>query len=237
MWQPHILVVDDDRRLRELIRKYLADQGVLVSTASDAADAAAKLEAARFDLMVLDVMMPGEDGIAFTKRLRGLREQRRMPILLLTARTESRDRISGLEAGSDDYLPKPFEPRELYLRIQAILRRGAEEQKAREIWLGRWLYSQERGELRDGDELVRLTEVEASLLKVLAMAPAETISREELVERANVPINDRTVDVQVTRLRRKIEPNPKQPRYLVTVRGEGYMLLPERGKANEGASA
>ncbi|HVY12762.1 MAG TPA: response regulator [Alphaproteobacteria bacterium] len=231
-WQPHILVVDDDKRLRDLLRKYLMDQGYLVSTAPHPQDAAPKLEAVQFDLMVLDVMMPGEDGFSFTRRLRQDRRFKNLPILLLTARGESSDRISGLETGSDDYLVKPFEPRELQLRIQAILRRAPKEEEAREIWIGRWLYDAGRGELRDETDVLRLTDVEAGLLKVLADAPFETISREELVKRSALPVNDRTVDVQVTRLRRKIEPDPKQPRYLVTVRGEGYRLLPEREKIN-----
>jgi two-component system phosphate regulon response regulator OmpR len=233
MWQPHILVVDDDRRLRDLLRKYLMDQNVMVSTATDAADAEAKLEAAQFDLMVLDVMMPGEDGYAFTKRLRGERKTRDLPILLLTARAESDDRINGLEAGSDDYLVKPFEPRELQLRINAILRRRPAATGQKEVWIGRWQYDASRNELRDETDVVRLTDVEASLMKVFAEYPGEAISREQLVERSALPINDRTVDVQVTRLRRKIEPDPKQPRYLVTVRGEGYMLLPEREAMRE----
>jgi two-component system phosphate regulon response regulator OmpR len=229
-WQPHILVVDDDKRLRDLLRKYLMDQGYLVSSATSAADAYPKLQAVLFDLVVLDVMMPGEDGFGFTKRLRQERGFKNLPILLLTAKAESGDRISGLEAGSDDYLVKPFEPRELQLRIEAILRRVPKEKTAPDIWIGRWLYDVERGELRDETDILRLTDVEASLLKILADAPGETVSREELVKRSTLPVNDRTVDVQVTRLRRKIEPDPKQPRYLVTVRGEGYRLLPEREK-------
>lgn len=230
MWQPHILVVDDDKRLRELLRKTLMEQNLMVSTASDAQDAEAKLATCAFDLMVLDVMMPGEDGMAFTRRLREKRETRQLPILLLTARAESGDRIEGLEAGSDDYLVKPFEPRELLLRIQAILRRRPADNTSKAIWLGRWLYDGARGELRDETEVVRLTDVEASLMKVFSQYVGESISREQLVERSSLPINDRTVDVQVTRLRRKIEPDPKQPRYLITVRGEGYRLMPEREK-------
>lgn len=230
MWQPHILVVDDDKRLRELLRKTLMEQNVMVSTAADARDAEAKLATCAFDLMVLDVMMPGEDGMAFTRRLREKRDTRQLPILLLTARAESSDRIEGLEAGSDDYLVKPFEPRELQLRIQAILRRRPTETSNKDIWLGRWLYDGERNELRDDTEVVRLTDVEASLMKVFSQYVGESISREQLVERSSLPINDRTVDVQVTRLRRKIEPDPKQPRYLITVRGEGYRLMPEREK-------
>jgi two-component system, OmpR family, phosphate regulon response regulator OmpR len=228
-WQPHILVVDDDKRLRELLRKYLVDHGYLVSTAHDAADAAQKLETIDVNLIVLDVMMPGEDGFSFTKKIRVHKRLKNTPVLLLTARGEKEDRISGLEAGSDDYLIKPFEPRELVLRVNAILRRVPKEKDGqKEIWIGRWQFDVERGELRDNGNTQRLTDVEASLLKVLARTPGETISREDMALRSTLPINDRTIDVQVTRLRRKIEPDPKQPRYLVTVRGGGYMLLPER---------
>lgn len=228
-FQPHILVVDDDRRLRDLLRKYLAEQGYLVTTAQDSKDACAKLDTVSVDLMVLDVMMPGENGFSFTKRLREDRALRNLPILLLTAKGEKEDRISGLEAGSDDYLVKPFEPRELLLRIQAILRRiPSDNGDKKEIWFGKWRYDTDRGEIRNETQTIKLTDVEAGLLNVLATAPGEIISREALVERSKMPINDRTVDVQVTRLRRKMEQDPKQPRYLVTVRGEGYMLLPER---------
>ncbi len=230
-WQPHILVVDDDKRLRELLRKYLVDHGYLVTTAHDAADAAQKLQTIKVNLMVVDVMMPGEDGFAFTKKIRSHKELKDLPILLLTARGEKEDRISGLEAGSDDYLVKPFEPKELVLRVGAILRRAPKEKDGqKEIWIGHWQFDVERGELRGDGNIQRLTDVETSLLKVLAKAPGETISREDMAVRSTLPINDRTIDVQVTRLRRKIEPDPKQPRYLVTVRGGGYMLLPERDK-------
>ncbi len=230
-WQPHILVIDDDRRLRDLLRKYLMEQGHLVSTAIGAEDALEKMRAVQFDLAVLDVMMPGEDGFSFARHLRKDRKLKDLPILFLTARGDSSDRIEGLEAGSDDYLAKPFEPRELHLRIQAILRRAPPEKEGRDIWLGRWQFDAGRGELRDETDILRLTEVEASLLRILAEAPGETVSREELVRRAATAVNDRTVDVQVTRLRRKIEPDAKQPRYLLTVRGEGYRLLPERERA------
>ena len=230
-WQPHILVIDDDKRLRELLRKYLIDNGYLVTTAQDAQDAARKLEAIDVNLLVVDVMMPGEDGFSFTRKIRQDKQLKHLPILLLTARGEKEDRISGLEAGSDDYLVKPFEPRELVLRVNAILRRAPKDKDGqKQIWIGRWQFDPERGELRDNDQTQRLTDVEATLLKVLAKAAGETISREEIALRSTLPINDRTIDVQVTRLRRKIEPDPKQPRYLITVRGGGYMLLPERSQ-------
>lgn len=227
-WQSHILVVDDDKRLRELISRYLTENGFLVTTALHADDARAKIEAVTFDLIVLDVMMPGMDGYSFTKELRQARLTANQPILLLTARGEKDDRIAGLEAGSDDYLVKPFEPRELLLRIQAILRRVPKEKTDKDIWFGSLYYDAARDELRDESEVIRLSQVEAGLLKLLAESAGRVISREQLVERSTVPINDRTVDVQVTRLRRKIEADPTKPRYLVTVRGEGYMLMPEK---------
>jgi two-component system phosphate regulon response regulator OmpR len=221
----HILVVDDDTRLRELLRKYLTDNGFMVTVARDAADARARLAALSFDLIVLDVMMPGESGLALTADLRQTSE---IPILLLTARGEPDDRIAGLESGADDYMAKPFEPRELVLRITSILRRvppPAEPQRL--LRFGRWTYDPARDALRDGSELIRLTTAEAALMRVLAANPGVTLSREELTERARIDGNARTVDVQVTRLRRKIEDDPRQPRYLHTVRGEGYVLRPD----------
>ncbi|MBI1207016.1 MAG: response regulator [Azospirillum sp.] len=222
---PHILVVDDDNRLRELLRKYLVDNGFLVTTARDAADARARLASLSVDLVVLDVMMPGESGLDLT---RFLRRDRLAPVLLLTARGGPDDRIAGLEAGADDYLGKPFEPRELVLRINAVLRRTQRPAEApREIRLGRWVYLADREELRSGDEVVRLTTAEASLMKVLAANPGVTLSREDLTEQSRIDGNARAVDVQVTRLRRKIEEDQRQPRYLQTVRGEGYVLRPD----------
>jgi two-component system phosphate regulon response regulator OmpR len=229
--KPHILVVDDDDRLRSLLRRYLAEKGFVVSTAHAAIDARAKLKSLRYDLMVLDVMMPGETGFSFTKSLRedGNSPAKQMPILLLTARGESSDRIEGFESGADDYLLKPFEPRELLLRINAILRRAPKADiVAPECKLGTWTYNLQRDELRSGDTVVRLTDMEASLMRVLASEPGNALSREALAERSKGVVNDRTIDVQVTRLRRKIESDPKNPRYLVTVRGEGYMLRPDR---------
>ena len=222
---PHILVVDDDTRLRELLRKYLAEQRFLVTTARDAADARAKLAALEVDLIVLDVMMPGEDGLSLTSDLRRTCDT---PILLLTAQGEPDDRIAGLEAGADDYMPKPFEPRELLLRITSILRRRPVAPDVMpEIRLGRWRFDPAREELRCGDDIQPLTFVEASLLRVLSAEPGIILTREELSERIRHDGNPRTVDVQVTRLRRKIEADPRQPRYLQTVRGEGYVLRPD----------
>ena len=222
---PHILVVDDDMRLRELLRRYLVDNGFMATAALDAADARAKLKSLAFDLIVLDVMMPGENGLDLT---RALRAESVVPILLLTARGEPEDRIAGLEAGADDYLAKPFEPRELVLRINAILRRvPRQEEPASGLRVGLWTFHPDRYELRAGENVVRLTSVENSLLKILASAPGETVSREDLAERSGAVVNARTIDVQVTRLRRKIEADPRMPRYLQTVRGEGYVLWPD----------
>jgi two-component system phosphate regulon response regulator OmpR len=221
----HILVVDDDRRLRELLRKYLVENGFFVTVAVDAADARAKLEALAFDLIVMDVMMPGESGLALTADL-----SRRLatPILLLTAMSEAEHRIAGFESGADDYLAKPFEPRELVLRIGSILRRAAPPTTDRAlIRLGACAFDPGRGELlRDGVP-VHLTAAEASLLGILASRAGETVPREKLTDSGNVEGGLRAVDVQVVRLRRKIEVDPHLPRYLHTVRGEGYVLRPD----------
>lgn len=225
--RPHILVVDDDRRLRELLRRYLSDQGLRVTVASDAADARAKLAGLDFDLIVLDIMMPGEDGLELT---RWLRAERPIPVLLLTAMDEVDHRIEGLESGADDYLSKPFEPRELVLRIQAILRRSAQaapEPNAQRVFFGEFMFDLERGELRRSDILVRLTAAEGELLKALARNPGVPVSRQELASISPEIGNYRSIDVQMTRLRRKIERDQKAPRYLQTVRGIGYMLVPD----------
>lgn len=221
----HLLIVDDDARLRGLLAKYLGDQGFRVSAAGDAAEAARHLDAIAFDLIVLDVMMPGEDGISFTRRLH---DSGGPPVLLLTARGGPDDRIAGLEAGADDYLPKPFEPRELVLRIQGILRRKSAEpapptDESEIIRLGAWRLDLKRGELQRGSETVRLTSGELTLMRLLAERAGEPISREELAE-ATGQTQERTIDVQVTRLRRKIEDDPKAPHHLQTVRGKGYVL-------------
>jgi two-component system phosphate regulon response regulator OmpR len=225
----HILVVDDDARLRELLRKFLSDRGFRVTTAAHAGEAEAKLSSITYDLLVLDVMMPGESGVELTRRLR---LSNGVPILLLTARAEAQDRIAGLSSGADDYLPKPFEPDELLLRIQAILRRAPPPLPAAptEIRFGPFRFDLTRDELvqlADGEQqeqLVRLTAAETSLLKVLATKPGAPFSREELLNGSRISGSERTVDVQVTRLRRKIEADPRLPRYLQTVRGSGYVL-------------
>ena len=220
---PHILVVDDDTRLRELLRRYLSEHDFIVSMASDAADARTILSGITFDLLVLDVMMPGEDGLSLTQ---SIRQNNNTPILLLTARGEVEDRIAGLERGADDYLVKPFEPRELLLRISTILRRSVSTAPKSRVQLGDCTFDVERGELWRKDELVHLTSIEEGLLRTLARSAGEAVSRNDLIKLSSIDGNDRTVDVQVTRLRRKIEPNPRAPRFLHAVRGRGYMLRP-----------
>ena len=225
---PHILVVDDDNRLRELLRRYLVDNGFRVNTARDAAQARGQLGGLAFDAMVLDVMMPGESGVHFASALRA--EGHGVPILMLTARGEVDDRIAGLETGVDDYMTKPFEPRELALRLKAILRRVTETPPAdaavpdEPLSLGRFRFDPARGELTGVDGHVRLTTSEANLMRLLAAHPHAAVGRDAL---AGLAANSRAIDVQVTRLRRKIEDDPKQPRYLQTVRGRGYMLVPD----------
>ena len=221
----HILAVDDDDRLRELLKKFLSENGFRVSVARDAADARTKLAALEFDLMVLDLMMPGENGLDLAA---DIRKTNPIPILMLTAMAESEDRISGLEKGADDYLTKPFEPRELLLRINNILRRQpALIESQIDIQMGDVLFDQNHDTLSRNGEFIRLTSIEASLLKVLAEQPNNILSREELIERTGAAGGGRAVDVQVTRLRRKIEQDPRLPRYLQTVRGKGYVLRPD----------
>lgn len=232
--QAHLLVVDDDERIRGLLQKFLMRHGFLVTIARDGAQARRLLEGLDFDMIILDVMMPGIDGIALTRELR---EKLKAPIMLLTARGETSSRIEGLEAGADDYLSKPFEPKELLLRINAILRRVPQAQAdvgPKILHLGAVRYDADRGELWHGSDPVRLTATEAQLMRMFAAQPGQPISREALAgdlgrgdgnEERNG--HERAVDVQITRLRRKIETDPKQPRYLQTVRGAGYMLAPD----------
>jgi two-component system phosphate regulon response regulator OmpR len=222
---PHILVVDDDLRLRELLRQYLADNGFLVTTAETAMDARTKLNSVEFDLIVLDLMMPGESGLEFAGTLR---RSDNVPLLMLTAMGEPEDRIKGLESGADDYLVKPFEPRELLLRISSILKRIPRETLVpMEIRLGEASFDLEREELRRGAARIRLTSAEAKLLRALAENPGAVLSRDELMRRTGPSGGERAVDVQVNRLRRKIEPDPRMPKYLQTVRGQGYILRPD----------
>ena len=228
----HLLIVDDDERIRGLLQKFLMRHGFCVTAARDAAHARRLLAGLEFDLLVLDVMMPGEDGISLA---RDLRQRIATPILMLTARGETQDRIAGLEAGADDYLPKPFEPKELLLRINAILRRvppapGRDLPKM--LTLGPVRYDCDRGEMWRGDSQVRLTATESQLMRIFAARPGEAVTRQQLVDDlgrggGGDGAQDRAVDVQITRLRRKLESDPKQPRYLQTVRGAGYMLAPD----------
>ena len=234
--QAHLLVVDDDERIRGLLQKFLIRSGLLVTTASNAGQARRLMAGLEFDLLVLDVMMPGEDGITFCREIR---KRLAVPVLLLTARGEATNRMEGLEAGADDYLVKPFEPKELLLRINAILRRVPQsklvEAVPKHLQLGAVRYDPERGELWRGAELIRLTATEAQLMRIFAALPGVAVPRERLtgdlpreasVGQASIG-QERAVDVQITRLRRKIEDDPRQPRYLQTVRGEGYMLQPD----------
>lgn len=230
----HLLIVDDDERIRTLLQKFLGRNGFMASGARDAAHARRLLSGLSFDLIVLDVMMPGEDGLSLC---RDIRLTDTTPILLLTAKGEANDRIEGLEAGADDYLAKPFEPKELLLRINAILRRmptPTEDATVPKILhLGPIRYDIERAEMFQGQDSVRLTATEAALMQIFAHQPGEALSRGDLVSLLNrdkvggEPVQERAVDVQITRLRRKLETNPKQPRYLQTVRGAGYMLVPD----------
>jgi two-component system, OmpR family, phosphate regulon response regulator OmpR len=223
----HLLVVDDDARLRELLRRYLTGEGFRVTTAIDAAEARAKIKSFAFDLLVVDVMMPGENGIEFT---RSLRLESSIPILMLTAMAEPANRIAGLERGADDYVVKPFEPRELVLRIRNILQRVPREAAGPadgEFRFGPFRLDLRRAELFRGAEPVRLTESEMALLLALARAPGEALSRSALTVAAKLDGAPRRVDVQMTRLRRKIETDPRFPRHLQTVRGTGYMLKPD----------
>lgn len=227
----HLLIVDDDERIRSLLGRFLRRNGYMVTTASDAAQARRLLKGLEFDLIVLDVMMPGEDGISLT---RDLRKALDTPILLLTAKGEIEDRIAGLEGGADDYLSKPFEPRELLLRIAAILRRipAADHSQPKFLTLGALRYDTEKGELWQNDTHIRLTGTEQALLRRLAASRGQSVSRAELIEdmgrgpsTEEGENSERAIDVQITRLRRKLEPDPKEPRFLQTVRGTGYMLV------------
>jgi two-component system, OmpR family, phosphate regulon response regulator OmpR len=219
----HVLVVDDDSRIRQLLAKYLATNGYRVTCAADAIEARRKISAIEFDVLVLDVMMPGEDGLSLT---RALRTEQDLPILLLTARADASDRIAGLEVGADDYLTKPFEPRELLLRLNNLLKRRPQIELPllREtIQFGRFSFDAKREELSDGTTLVRLTDRERQLLMLFAASPDGTVSRESLIG-GDGEVGERTIDVQINRLRRKIEDDPANPLHLQTVRGIGYRL-------------
>ena len=220
---PHLLIVDDDRRIRDLLSRFLASEGYRVTTADNAGEARAKLDGLSFDLLILDVMMPGETGFDLAKSIRATST---VPILMLTARAEKEMRIEGLEIGADDYLAKPFEPRELSLRIASILRRTqpAVAPPVESVRFGQFLFHLGRGELRRGEEVVHLTDRERDMLRILAATPGETVPRLALAGNGASP-GERAVDVQVNRLRRKIEHDPANPLIVQTVRGIGYRLV------------
>jgi two-component system phosphate regulon response regulator OmpR len=220
---PHLLLVDDDRRIRDLLSRFLCGEGYRVTTAMSAKDARAKLLGLHFDMLILDVMMPGETGFELA---RFIRTSSSVPIIMLTARHEAESRIEGLQIGADDYVAKPFEPRELALRINNILKRAAPPVQAvavEKIAFGPYVYHLERGELRQGEEVIHLTDREREMLRILSETPGETIPRSALT--GNGSVNERAVDVQINRLRRKIETDPANPLFLQAVRGIGYRLV------------
>jgi two-component system phosphate regulon response regulator OmpR len=226
MHERHLLVVDDDDRIRALLKEYLSRAGFRVTTAADAAAARRLLATLDFDLLVFDVMMPGEDGFSLTQWVRNQGPSRATPVLVLTARDSAGDRIEGLRLGADDYLAKPFEPRELLLRIASVLRRSSRDgpPPPPHSQFGRFVFDLVRNELVEGGSIVHLTSAETTLLAALAAKPGQILSREQMAAIIGLDGNLRTVDVQVTRLRKKIEDDPRFPRYLQTVRGQGYVL-------------
>lgn len=218
---PHVLVVDDDQKIRDLLGRYLSEHGFRVTTAADAATARSGMRGLEFDVILLDVMMPGENGLELARDLKATRS---VPICMLTARSDPEQRIEGLECGVDDYIPKPFEPRELLLRLRNILRRASGPSGPHEeIRMGAISFHVGRGELRQGDESIKLTERERDLLRAFAQRIGTPIPRHELSSEDSTG-NDRAIDVQINRLRRKIETDPSNPVYLQTVRGKGYIL-------------
>jgi two-component system, OmpR family, phosphate regulon response regulator OmpR len=223
---PHILVVDDDRRIRALLSRFLTSEGYRVTTADSAAHARAKFSGLTFDLLILDVMMPGESGLELAHSIRNSAGGSGVPIMMLTARHEIEHRIEGLQAGADDYLAKPFEPRELSLRVSNILRRASPPATppADSVRFGKFVFHIARGELRKGEQAVKLTDRERDMLRTLAKTPGETVSRLELSGNGTA-VSERAVDVLVNRLRRKIEHKPDNPLFVQTVRGVGYRLV------------
>jgi two-component system phosphate regulon response regulator OmpR len=230
-----VLVVDDDARLRDLLNRYLGEQGYNVRTVSNSTEMNRQLARERYDLMILDLMLPGEDGLSICRRLRGANED--MPIIMLTAKGDEVDRIVGLEVGADDYLPKPFNPRELVARMQAVLRRrpppappGAPSAETQIAEFGEFhLNLATRTLTKDGEE-VPLTTGEFALLKVLVQHPRVPLSRDKLMELARgreFGAFDRSIDVQISRLRRLVEPDPSKPAYIQTVWGFGYVFIPD----------
>lgn len=220
---PHVLVVDDDQKIRELLARYLFEHGFRVTTAESVLSARAAMRGLSFDIALLDVMMPGETGLELARELKATRP---MPICMLTARSEPEHRIEGLEAGVEDYIPKPFEPRELVLRLKNILRRGQSSWQREEVRMGAFVFHIGRGELRRDEETIKLTERERDLLRQFALRSGFPIPRHELAGDDSTG-SERAIDVQINRLRRKIEQDPSNPVYLQTVRGKGYILYTE----------
>lgn len=228
--RPHILVVDDDERIRDLVCRYLSDHGFVTLPAEDAEVARQMMDQFVIDAIVLDVMMPGESGVAFTESLREKKRTENIPVLLLTAMGEARDRIDGLSAGADDYLPKPFEPEELVLRLKSILKRAPDQSEDMPRYkIGPWMFDPADKVLSQSDaDSVALTDLEVSLLVALAKNAQGAVSRDDLSMACGVKAGERTIDVQITRLRKKFEKDTKTPQYLQTVRGKGYMLIAEK---------
>jgi len=217
---PHILVVDDDNRIRELVKEYLEENKFLVSTAVDAFDAKEKLDVIKFDILILDVMMPGKSGLSLTKEIK---KNNSMPIILLTAKSETRDKIQGLELGADDYLGKPFEPRELLLRIKNILSKVKKPLIAENISIGNVLINLKKLNITNNNKNIKINPQEKRVLEKMLESPGEVFSRDDIGKIINIS-KERTIDVMITRLRQKIESNPKKPKYLQTIRGSGYVL-------------
>lgn len=225
--KPHILIVDDDRRLRDLLHQYLSNQGFTVTIADSAADARVKISSLQFDVMIIDWMMPDEDGISL---LTTIKPEITTQVLMLTALDDPDNRVKGLSSGADDYLSKPFDPRELVLRLQKLLQRQNAAPLVQHapplIYFGSFVYERERRLLKEGDRLIKLTTAEANLLSILASSLGQPLPREEIVKRlSDQSVTERSIDVQINRLRRKIEPDPTIPRYLQTVRNRGYVLI------------
>ena len=216
----HILVVDDDDRIRELVKEYLIENNFLVTTAKDAADAKKKLEIVKFDILILDIMMPGEDGLSLTKEIK---KNNPIPIILLTAKGETRDRIEGLELGADDYLGKPFEPKELLLRIKNILNKIQKPILPDEIYIGNTLVDLKKFHIKINNKIKKINPQEKKILEKMLESPGKVFSRDDIGKIINIS-KERTIDVMITRLRQKIESYPKNPKYLQTIRGSGYVL-------------
>jgi len=216
----HILVVDDDNRIRELVKEYLEENNFLITTAKDSFDAKKKLEIIKFDLIVLDIMMPGQSGLSLTKEIK---KDNSMPIILLTARGEAVNRIEGLEIGADDYLGKPFEPKELLLRIKNILNKTRKTPLPNEVYIGNALVNLKKLSIKLNEKVIKINPQERKVLEKMLESPGEVFSREDIGKIINIS-KERTIDVMITRLRQKIESSPKNPKYLQTIRGSGYVL-------------